>query len=185
MFVSETEDKLPQYPRRPEDEDFWRLVYFAMYGLFATQAQYGGLMISKRTITREALVLYSRIYGAFHLVIGVHHLMWSLKRDHGKLEIWRYHLPGVYAGTTLSALIMMYHAFCIVRVNGRTANLTDICYRKAVLDTASFATLISSAGFLVCNIAGIETSFETERMLWAITMYSIPTILVLSFVLQG
>jgi DMSO/TMAO reductase YedYZ heme-binding membrane subunit len=80
-------DKIAQYPRRdaPEDENFWHIVYFIMYGCLGTLAQDGGIMITKRSITREALVLYARIYGTFHIIIGIHHLIWSWNLSHGKL----------------------------------------------------------------------------------------------------
>jgi hypothetical protein len=185
MFRADSEqiDKIPQYPRRQaEDEDSWHAVYFLMYGCLGTLAQYGGIMISKRTITREMLVLYARIYGIFHMIIGIHHLIWSWNlSQYGKLELWRFDLPGVYFGTGASALILIDHAFCVAQVTVRSADLKDICHRKSVMDTATCATFISVVAFLIVNMAGIETSFQTERLLWAVTMYLVPVVLVLGF----
>ena len=179
------DDGIAQYPRRPDDESFWHWVYLLMYGVFGTMAQFCGLLITRRKMrNRESLVLYARIYGAFHIMIGMHHLIWSLKKAYGKLELWRFHLPGVYAGTTLSALILIYHAYNIVKVNARTANLQDICFRKAVMDTSTCCTFISFVVFLVANILGVETSYETNQKLWALTMYLVPVILLLGFVMR-
>lgn len=179
------ENDLAQYPRRPDDEDFWHLVYLLMYGVFGTTAQFCGLLITRRDLrNRESLVLYSRIYGSFHIIIGLHHFIWSLKKAYGKLELWRFHLPGVYVGTTLSALILIYHAYMIVKVNARTANMQDICYRKAVMDTSTCCTFISFMIFLISNLVGLETSYEMNRFLWAITMYLVPVVLLLGFVFR-
>jgi hypothetical protein len=72
IFVSSQEGKLPQYPRRPNDEEFWNMVYFLMYGVFGFAAQYSGLQISVRQISiKSQLVWYCRLYGLFHLVIGL------------------------------------------------------------------------------------------------------------------
>lgn len=174
---------IAQYPRRSQDESFWHWVYFFMYGVLGSVAQYGGIQISKRSITRESLILYARIYGFFHILIGTHHLVWSVKRAHGKLELWRFSLPGVYLGTTVAALILLYHAVHIVRVTVRTADIKDICYRKSVMDTATCSTFVSFIAFLIANAAGIQTSYQTDRLLWALTMYLVPVVLVLGFVL--
>lgn len=175
------EDKLAQYPRRTEDEALWHLIHLCIYGILGTAVQYGGILISKRTITRQSLIFYARLYGGFHLIIGMHYLIWSQKRNHSKLELWSYGLPEVYLGTALATLGLVYHAFCIASVNIRSADVKDICYRKAVLDTATVTTFMS---FAVCSMAGIETSFQTERLLWAATTYSVPVVVALSLVLR-
>lgn len=94
-----------------------------MYGVLGSTAQFCGLWITRRRLrNRESFVLYARIYAVFHIIIGIHHLIWSWKKAYGKLELWRFQLPGTYAGTTLSVLILLYHAYNIVKVNTRTAN---------------------------------------------------------------
>lgn len=187
MFAPGGEDgaKLAQLPRRSEDETFWGIVYFLMYGVLATAAQYGGLQLSKRSVARSRLELYAKLYGIFHVVIGVHHLLWSLATpagSYGKFELWRYNLPGSYEGTALAALLMIYNAVMILTVRG---SIREICLRKAVLDTASLCTFIAAAFFCVCNLAGIETTFETERIVWAITMYSLPVVMILGHLHQA
>lgn len=79
--------KLPQYtyPRRPDDEELWNLVYLFMYGILGIAAQWGGLQISSRKISKDRVVWYARLYGSFHLVLAMHHLIWSQKRNYGKL----------------------------------------------------------------------------------------------------
>lgn len=184
FHVEGSSKEFPQYPRRSEDEGFWRGVFLVMYGALGSLAQFGGLRISKRTITRESLIFYSTLYGFFHMVIAVHHLAWSCNRSHGKLEIWRFDLPGIYLGTVLSALTLMYHAYKIGHVNIRTADIKDICYRKSVMDTATCSTFISFIAFLIANLAGIETSPQADRIWWGVTMYLVPVILVLGYVMK-
>ena len=190
--VPATATATAQYPRRhggDDDEAFWHWVYLLMYGVLGTTAQFCGLLITRRRLrNRESLVLYTRIYGVFHIIIGLHHFIWSLNKapsslSYGKLELWRFHLPGVYVGTTLSAMILMYHASHLVfRTNIRTAHLPDICYRKSIMDTATCVTFISFVIFLMANTIGWKTSFQTNQFLWAITMYMVPVVLVLGFV---
>ena len=169
----------PQYPRRTEDEEFWENVYFLMYGAFGTLAQFCGILISKRAISRVALVLYSRIYALFHAVIGIHHLLWSFSHSHGKLQLWRFQLPGVYATTGFSAIILIYHALYMARGTVRTANLKEVCWRKNVMDTATCTTFLSVIIFLLANMTETETSVRTDRIWWGITMYSVPVVLLL------
>ena len=176
--------RIPQYPRRAEGDDFWHIVYLMMYGVLGTTAQYCGIMISRRSISRTTLVLYSRIYACFHVVIGIHHLIWSQNMAHGKLQLWQFNLPGTYLGTSLTAVGMIYQAYKIGRGDIQSADVKDICYRKSVLDTATITTFISFVAFLVCNMLGIETSFNVDRLLWGMTMYTVPLVVLAGFLLQ-
>ncbi|CAB9509735.1 expressed unknown protein [Seminavis robusta] len=187
IFTSpDNEEQLPQYPRRndKDDESLWHVIYLLMYGVLGTLAQYGGLKISSRKIaSRQTLVFWCRVYALFHIVIGTHHLLWSLKlQRYGKLELWRYQLPAVYELTGVAALGLIYQAVAIGRVTSRNADIKDICHRKAVMDTVTCCTFLSFVAFLIANMAGIQTSFETERIWWALTMYPVPVVLLLGFV---
>ena len=50
------------------------------------------------------------------------------------------------------------------------------------MDTATCVTFISFVIFLMANTIGWKTSFQTNQFLWAITMYMVPVVLVLGFV---
>lgn len=198
---------LPQYPRRRGgDEELWHVIYLTMYGVLGTAAQYGGLLISASSTPslrkyRLSVVFWCRLYAFFHFTIGCHHILWSLRlRDYGKLELWRYKLPLIYELTGLTALGLLYHASCItistlkmstdtttvkenVSSGINVGDIREVRHRKAVMDTCTCTTFISFIVFLVTNMLGFKTSFETERILWAVTMYPVPLVLLLGFVL--
>mmetsp|Transcript_10271 Transcript_10271/g.24662 ORF Transcript_10271/g.24662 Transcript_10271/m.24662 type:complete len:318 (+) Transcript_10271:118-1071(+) len=190
-----------QYPRRVggnnnNDEQFWVWVYFCMYGILGFFAQYGGRKLSQD----QPLVRWSLLYGTFHIVLAGHHLMWSLsgwwyggqQSTYGKLELWRYDLPGLYPVTALASFIMMLQAGRIISMalvsssssrgrrgsKGRLAymHLTKIRQIKTVLDLCSVWTLFSFIFFWIFNIIGFDPPMIVDRVLWALTMYPLPFI---------
>lgn len=196
MTIFSDDETRPQYPRRAEDEDFWNVVYLCMYGVLGSLAQWGGIALSKAKHQSSqienryqepasmplSLRFWAGLYSIFHLIIGCHHLLWSLNKNHGKLELWRYNLPFVYELTGLSALGLCFHAHCILREAlfcgaNNSMNLQDVRSRKTVMDCCSILTLVSLLVFLVANMMGIETTYESERVWWSLTMYPIPVAL--------
>lgn len=189
-----------QYPRRQGDDDDdakWEFIYLCMYGIFGVLAQYGGRKLSQG----QPLVRWALLYGIFHLTLGVHHLMWAvpgvLGNQYGKLELWRYELPGAYATTAFAALIMMAQAgriLCMVMVAGgssrgrkgvqgrlSTMHLHKIRHIKSVLDTCSVWTLFGFLFFWIFNLLGIHESMDVDRVLWALTMFPVPLIAIQAF----
>jgi hypothetical protein len=116
------------------------------------------------------------------LVLGLHHLMWSLNRDYGKLELWRYNLPGIYIWTLITSVGSIYNA--IHWPNSNWKSVQDLYHRRAVMDTLTVTTLISFLIFTVYNKLGITTSFEFEEKAWAAAMFGLPIVLVLGVVTQ-
>jgi len=169
-----------QYPRRSEYEELWNTVYLLMYGVLGTCAQYGGIVVSttseRKNPYKEAnsWKMWARLYASLHFVIGVHHLLWSLHPNHAyrKLELWRYELPFIYELTALTALGYIYHAYRIFIAT----DLSIACSHKTVLDCCTCATFVSFVYFWGTNVVRIETSFETERLWWALTMYLAPVV---------
>ena len=139
---------------------------------------------------------YIRIYCSFHFIIGIHHLLWSIfVGNYGKLELWRFRLPGVYVGTMFAAILLLYMSISLLfmsfsssspsTVSTTTATnsiLQRVCYRKSIIDTSTCATFISFVVFLTANAFGIDLSYETERIWWGITMYLVPVILVVGII---
>ncbi|CAJ1959725.1 unnamed protein product [Cylindrotheca closterium] len=183
----------PQYPRRAEDEDFWNFAYLCMYGILGSLAQWGGIVLSRANRSdfiksqeidnryQEpaampfALRCWAAIYAVFHIIIGSHHLLWSTNKNHGKLELWRYNLPFIYELTGLAALGLCFHAYCILleACNARM-NLRDVCSRKTVMDCCTILTFVSFFAFLMANMIGVKTTYESERIWWICTMYPVP-----------
>ena len=200
-----------QYPRRvggnndgdddDDDEQFWVWIYFCMYGILGFFAQYGGRKLSQD----QPLVRWSLLYGTFHIVLAGHHLMWSLsgwwnggpQSTYGKLELWRYELPGLYPVTALASLIMMIQAGRIISMalvsssssrgrrgsKGRLAymHLTKIRQIKTILDFGSIWTLFSFIFFWIFNVVGFDPPMIVDRVLWALTMYPLPFIASMGF----
>ena len=207
-----TTSSIPQYPRRVEDELFWNIVYLFMYGLFGTIAQYCSIMISRarsnsrnnfksssgsdNRVDRIALMIYARIYSSYHMVIGIHHFVWCVRwilnfPNYGKLQLYKFNLPGIYVMTSITAIAMIYQAYIIFTkcstvyaVKLSTTIQEEICYRKSILDTATITTFISFIIFLLCNLGGIVTSYDMNRLLWGLTMYNVPIIVFLGYILQ-
>lgn len=192
IFEVKQNGDLAQYPRRPEDEAFWNIVYLLMYGLLGTTAQYGGLIISSRhdvvrknsgTQTTDAskkLARWAQLYAIFHTIIGYHHICWALNyRRYGKLEMWRYDFPFIHALTALTAFGLICHALQILRgVTGKSKiHWNDIGSRKTIMDACTITTFTSFFVFLLYNAANIQTTFEMERFWWAITMYPVVAVL--------
>lgn len=169
----------PQYPRREPDEYFWNMFYFLIYGCLGSVAQYGSIKISSGNVSsRDNLMAWSSLYACFHLIIGIHHFIWSVKSDYGKLQLWIFNLPLAYELSALSALACIYHAYRIRTCNG---DLKDICHRKAVLDTVVVCTFISVFGFVFANAVGMQVSYQMSRFLWAITFYSMVAVITYGF----
>ena len=196
MFLSGDDGSVAQYPRRNNSEDDgWNTVYFWMYGLLGVVGQWSGWQLSKIQSTvpsniykshskqQSTINFYCYAYGLFHLVIGLHHLRWSFDKSYGKLELWRYDLPGIYEWTLLTAVGCIYEAMMILAWpnNKQQSSIATVRKRKAVLDTVSVTTLFSFVVFVVCNAVGVPTSFAVETKLWAVTMYGLPIVLALGW----
>ena len=188
---------LPQYPRRLDDENFWNTMYFVMYGLFGTIAQYSSLQITlmknkkkttkKTTLSQKSLVLYSRWYGMFHITIAIHHLMWSCNVEYGKLQLYKFHLPGTYVGPFLASFVLLYLGYQIgfgTNMNTSSSSFNQIRYYKSIMDTTTCTTFISFIIFFICNVLGIETNYNIDRILWGITMYLAPMVVIFGHIFQ-
>ena len=104
----ENPDRPTQYPRQPNDEEIWGWIYFCMYGLVGVVGQYNGRLMSltsNRNLNSQnfgsGFFRQTMLYGMFHIIIGLHHLMWSIsglmnsdspKTTYGKLEMWKLQL---------------------------------------------------------------------------------------------
>lgn len=97
--------------------------------------------------------------------------------------MWRFNLPGVYIGTAFVSLGMLHLSMQLLCTTEKTP-LVEICHRKAVMDSVTVGTLISCLAFVTFNMAGMLTSFETERVLWAATFYNLPVVRLLGAVTQ-
>jgi hypothetical protein len=195
----------PQYPRRVSDgvggdDNFWNLVYFCMYGLLGFWAQYGGRKLSQG----QPLVRWSLLYGTFHMILAGHHIMWAVTRmmmdsdtttggshsNYGKLELWRYNLPGLYVVTASTSLIMLYQSGRIISMvlvssgssRGRRGTKGRLSYMhlikirriKTIFDTCSVWTLFAFLFFWVFNLVDYDAPMIVDRILWAATMYPLP-----------
>lgn len=79
---------LDQYPRRRDATGMWERFYYVTYGLLATLAQVASLSIAKAvrsTTTVDAVRRSARIVGVFHTILGVHHFLWFIRPEHGRL----------------------------------------------------------------------------------------------------
>lgn len=204
-----------QYPRRGSsltgvdgdvdvdgDERFWTMVYFCMYGLMGFFAQYGGRKLSQD----QPLVRWSLLYGTFHLAMAGHHLCWAISgmwndggrtSTYGKLELWKFNLPGCYAVTAVTSMIMMAQAGRIILMalvsssssRGRRASkgrlaqmhLTKIRQIKTVLDFCSVWTLLAFVVFWMFNLIGFDAPMIVDRILWAVTFYPMPWLAAVGF----
>lgn len=160
----------PQYPRQHnETANVWDVFYLAMYGGLGMLAQWAGWRLSmdeKNRTNNETTRSRARLLGWFHIVIGVHHVAWSVFKEWGRLDLSRFNFSHLPEG--LVALITMYHGFELVLTSTSTP-FDKIIRHKTLVDASSTLSLIPLIGFLPANWMSYS-NLAFERNVWLITM---------------
>lgn len=197
------------YPRRgtlPDgttgaDEGSYRALYFLMYGVLGTAGTLAGWRLSKslrhlKVKEKEtkgspaalgaANANRARLYGAFHLAIGVHHVLYALSRSgYGKLELHRVGLgdKAGYVSTGITALLCIRSSVKLLFQTSATSAAGPVLKLKTVLDTVSVWTLFGMVIFIPNIIAGNQLSRAMVEATWKVNMLALPMIFVAGEVL--
>lgn len=190
------------YPRRgtaadgtpAADDGAYRALYLAMYGVLGTVGQWAGWQLSaqfarapvgrKQTLGDTGARRAQRL-GAFHVVIGAHHLFYAVSGSrYGKLELHRLGLGHVlgYASTGVAAACCLVYA-CMLLGATRDSQAAPTLRRKAVLDTVSVMTIVEMLLFLPAIATGHQLSPVTIQWTWRVAMLSLPLVFLLDAVL--
>ena len=159
----------PQYPRRNGSE--WDLFYLVMYGGIGIAGQWAGLELStddSNRITNEKTIRRANMLGFFHVVIGIHHVLWASFKHWGRLDIDRFKIPHAYLLEGLVCILSAYHGFKLLMASESDSFIT-IVRHKSLVDASSLLSLIPMVAFLPAQWIGLN-NFTFERNTWIATI---------------
>lgn len=181
------------YPRRIVQEQSndlaWHWLYLIMYGVFGTAAQLAGLLISvtkkssdysraKVKTTAKPNVLRAQLLGSFHVVIGIHHVVWAWTASGwGRLQLDHFTGVPLYLLGGIAAAGCLWHGLLLLCTTTSTP-FKEVLRHKVLVDATALLTLVELIGFLVATWLNLERNVTLERFLWILTFLS-PTLLFL------
>jgi hypothetical protein len=174
----------------------WDAYYLLLYGIIGCYAQWNALQLTTSQTTWKstetgtpitgrkqttATARQARKYGIFHVIMGVHHTVWSCTRSWGRLGLERFQLPLNYGYLpfTAGSLCCTYHGWKLTQTKAGTGNedqttpLDETIRHKTLLDTASILSCIPLFCFLPLNwFPNMERNRTFERNVWMATVWA-------------
>ena len=165
----------PRYPRRNGSE--WDLFYLIMYGGIGVVGQWAGLEMStdaSNRVTNKKTIRRAKMLGFFHVVIGIHHVMWALFKNWGRLDLDRFNIP---LGNLLGGLgfaITAYHGLRLLTTS-ESDPFEQIVRHKSLVDASSLLSLIPMVAFLPAQWMDYS-NFKFEQCTW-IAVLTVPLVM--------
>eukprot|EP00923_Selenidium_pygospionis_P003759 GHVN01005980.1.p1 GENE.GHVN01005980.1~~GHVN01005980.1.p1 ORF type:complete len:267 (+),score=32.52 GHVN01005980.1:161-961(+) len=141
--------------------------YLAVYGFLGAATHYASLKLSLDGDNQDVKLARrrSKLVAFFHVIIGVHHILWALLPNWGRLDLSEFGITSW--PIALSSVGTIYKGW---QLGTRALTVPAMRRRKALLDTISFVSLIPTFGFLPANWVGYRNP-KFEKSLWLIVPY--------------